>query len=140
MKTTSKTRGYVANKKNKIVFLYRRSNKITYLISLDYQKRQEHIQIGSRFYGRIYPNRCDVSADGTYFLYFAMGRSQQQRDRQLFCWTGICLPPSITAELLFAHQDTWGGGGRFVDDKTIFISTGMYPDFDREKNYQLDNY
>ncbi|VEP12276.1 hypothetical protein H1P_1400004 [Hyella patelloides LEGE 07179] len=140
MKTIPKIRGYIATKKNIIVFLYRRSNKITYLISLDYQKGRESIQIGSRFYGRIYPNRCDISPDGTYFLYFAMGKSQQQYEKKLYCWTGICMPPKITANMLFAHQDTWGGGGRFVDDKTIFISPGMYPDFDKQQNHQFDNY
>jgi hypothetical protein len=78
MKTIPKIRGYVASQKNIIVFLYRRSNKTTYLISLNYQTEKEWIEIGSRFYGRIYPNRCDLSPDGTYFLYFAMGKSQQQ--------------------------------------------------------------
>ena len=140
MKTIPKIRGYVADEKNKIVFLYRRSNKITYLIFLDYQKGTETIQIGSLFYGRIYPNRCDISPDGTYFLYFAMGKSQQQYNKKLYCWTGICIPPNITAKMLFAHGDTWGGGGRFIDNKTIFISPGMYPDFDRTREDSFDRY
>ena len=140
MKTIPKIRGYVASQKNIIVFLYRRSNKITYLISLNYQTDKEWIEIGSRFYGRIYPNRCDLAPDGTYFLYFAMGKSQQQYHQKLYCWTGICIPPNLTAKLLFAHQDTWGGGGSFVDNNTIFVSRGMYPDFDIQQNYQLDRY
>ena len=140
MKTIPKIRGYIATEKNKIVFLYRRSNKITYLISLNYQQERDCIQIGSRFYGRIYPNRCDISPDGNYFLYFAMGSSQQQYIKKLYCWTGICTPPSIKANILFAHQDTWGGGGRFIDNRSVFISPGMEPDFDIKQNYKFDNY
>ena len=140
METIPKIRGYIAEQKNKIVFLYRRSNKVTYLALLDYQGKKESIQIGSRFYGRIYPNRCDISPDGRYFLYFAMGKSQQQYNQKLYCWTGICNPPDIKAELLFAHNDTWGGGGRFLDEKTIFISRGMYPQFDLEQNYIIGKY
>ena len=137
MKTIPKIKGYVASKKNRIVFLYRQSNKVTYLAVLDYAQGKEAITIGSRFYGKIYPNRCDLSADGAYFLYFAMGSSQQQYQKQLYCWTGICRPPNIKAELLFAHGDTWGGGGRFVDEQTIFVDPGMEPDFDKEKAYEL---
>lgn len=140
MKTIPKIRGYTASKQNKIVFLYRRSNKVTYLVLLNYQPGKESIQIGSRFYGRIYPNRCDIAPDGSYFLYFAMGKSQKQYNKKLYCWTGICIPPYINAKMLFAHNDTWGGGGRFIDDETIFIKRGMYPQFDLEKNYEIGRY
>ena len=50
------------------------------------------------------------------------------------------MPPSITANLLFAHGDTWGGGGQFVDDRTLFISPGMYPDFDKKQSHRFDKY
>ena len=140
MKSIPKIRGYIATENNLIVFLYRQSNKITYLLTLDYRKTKEFLQVGSRFYGRIYPNRCDISPDGTYFLYFAMGKSQQQYNKKLYCWTGICIPPKLTAQKLFAHRDTWGGGGRFIDRKTIFISPGMYPDFNRQQNDRFDRY
>ena len=140
VKSVPKIRGYVATTKNKIVLLYRRSKKVTYLVLLSYTKHKASVQIGSRFYGRMYPNRCDISSDGTYFLYFAMGSSPAQYKKPLYCWTGICMPPSITANKLFAHGDTWGGGGRFLDDKTLFISPGMYPDFDTAIECTFDKY
>lgn len=140
MNSTPKIRGYVATKKNRILFLYRRSNKTTYLFLLTYLKDKEDLQIGSRFHGKFYPDRCDLSPDGTYFLYFVMGKSQRQYDKKLYCWTGICKPPEVTADILFAHGDTWGGGGKFLDDRTIFISPGMYPDFDLTRKYQFDKY
>ncbi|MEM1254736.1 MAG: hypothetical protein AAGI69_20055 [Cyanobacteria bacterium P01_H01_bin.21] len=138
--STPKIRGYVATECDRTVFLYRRSNKITYLILLEYKKERFNLDVGSRFYGRIYPNRCDLSPDGKYFLYFAMGKSQQQYEKKLYCWTGLCSPPKIKAELLFAHGDTWGGGGRFINDRTIFIAPGMYPDFDKTKDVQFHTY
>ncbi len=140
MISTPKIRGYVAAKSNRTVFLYRRSNKITYLILLDYKKEKFSLEVGARFYGRIYPNRCDLSPDGNYFLYFAMGKSQQQYDKKLYCWTGICSPPKIKAEKLFAHGDTWGGGGKFIDSCTLFIAPGMYPDFDKTKDERFHTY
>ena len=137
---TPKIRGYVATKCDRTVFLYRRSNKITYLILLEHKKEKFTVDIGSRFYGRIYPNRCDLSSDGKYFLYFAMGKSQQQYKQKLYCWTGLCSPPKIKAEVLFAHDDTWGGGGRFIDNHTIFVAPGMYPGFDKTKDVKFHTY
>ncbi|MCP5158616.1 MAG: hypothetical protein H6975_04240 [Gammaproteobacteria bacterium] len=107
---------------------------------MNYEKEIENLEIGSLFYGKIYPNRCDLSPDGTYFIYFAMGKSQKQYDKRLYCWTGVCVPPNIKAIKLFAHKDTWGGGGRFINDNTIYISPGQYPDFDKNLNDQLDKY
>lgn len=69
-----------------------------------------------------------------------MGSSQKQYAKPLYCWTGICMPPSITANKLFAHGDTWGGGGRFIDEQTLFIAPGMYPDFNTAAAYALDKY
>ncbi len=135
-----KIRGFVATRKNKIIFLYRKKNRITFLVSLDYQEGNASLEIGSRFYGRIYPNRCDLSPDGKWFIYFAMGQSQSQYDKKLHCWTGICSPPNINAQILFIHDDTWGGGGRFVDDQTIYISPGLAPRFDLHQKFRFGQY
>ena len=70
-----------------------------------------------------------------------MGKSQKKYDKKLYCWTAICRPPNVHAHLLFAHDDTWGGGGRFVPKRNlIFIAAGMYPQFDTGKNHSFDKY
>jgi len=140
MSSTPKIRGYIAENREVIVLLYRKSHKVTYLVTLNYKNRKEILKIGSRFYGRFYPNRCDISSDGRYFLYFAMGKSQKKYDKKLYCWTAICMPPKLTANILFEHNDTWGGGGRFIDNKHLFIAPGMYPSFDTTKKRSFDKY
>ncbi len=136
-----KIRGYVAEKKETIVFLYRRSHKITYFITLNYKDQKETLEAGSGFYGKFYPNRCDISKDAKHFLYFAMGKSQKKYDKKLYCWTAICTPPKLTANILFEHDDIWGGGGRFIDNKRrIFIDPGMYPEFDISQKRTFKKY
>ncbi len=137
---TPKIRGYIAEKENIIVLLYRRTTKVSYLLYFKYDRENEKLILGSRFYGKFYPNRCDLSADGKYFLYFAMGQSQKEYKEKLYCWTAICKPPLLKANILFKHNDTWGGGGRFIDNKTIFIDSGMYPEFDLSKEKRFDQY
>ena len=137
---TPKIRGYIATRQNRIVLLYRQTNKVTYLVLLEYNRKNINLRIGSRFYGRIYPNRCDLSLDGKYFIYFAMGRRPHQRDGQILsCWTAICMPPTLTAQAIFFHGDTWGGGGQFLDDKTIIVLPGN-SDLDIQVGYRFDKY
>ena len=141
MQGTPKIRGYIANDADRVMLLYRQSNRVTYLAVLDYSGKHERVRIGSRFFGKFYPNRCDLSADGRFFLYFAQGKNQKQYDKKLYCWTGICRPPDVHALLLLSHNDTWGGGGRFVDDrKLIYVAPGSDPDFDISRRFTLENY
>lgn len=141
MRGTPKIRGYIADRKNVIVLLYRQSGRVTYMAKLDYSGKHEKLELGSRFYGKFYPNRCDVSADGRFFLYFAMGKHQKNYEKKHHCWTAICRPPNIRALLLFSHNDTWGGGGRFIDNrKFVYVAPGAHPDFDISKKFTFDEY
>jgi hypothetical protein len=127
---TPKIRGFLAEKNNSAVFLYRKKNKVTYLLSLNYQSKKDVVVTGSKFHGNIYPNRCGISPDGRYFIYFAMGSGKKGYDRNLYTWTAICEPPKITALLLVGHNDTYSGGGHFIDEKSIFLSAGVYTTFE----------
>ncbi len=140
MDNLPKISGYIAENKEIIVFLYRRSHKISYLISLYYKNKKEVLEVGSLFYGKFYPNRCDISGDGKHFIYFVMGKSQKKYDKQLYCWTAICTPPKLTANMLFEYNDTWGGAGRFINDKRIFIDPGIDPEFDISQKKAFKKY
>ncbi len=135
-----KIAGFIAEKKNIIVFIYRKTNKINYLIRMDYYKNNEKLHLGSRFYGRFYPSRCDISPDGRHFLYFAMGHSKKYQ-KNFPAWTAICSPPQITAQFLLGHYDTWGGGGAFLSENKIFINnTGAEPLSNEKFNrYRIKN-
>ncbi|MEM7749631.1 MAG: hypothetical protein AAF346_15365 [Pseudomonadota bacterium] len=126
-----KIRGYLARRANTAVFLYRRRRNETWLITCDYgdgkgKSKRPRFEVGSRFAGRFYPGRCSLSPNGDHFVYFVMGGHQSTFADQHYCWTAMCKPPQITAEFLLPHDDTWGGGGVFLDDKSLVIFSGMY--------------
>ena len=45
-----------------------------------------------------------------------------------YTWTAISKPPYFTALALWKELGTWGGGGRFIDNKTVRLSV-TYGDF-----------
>lgn len=135
-----KIQAYFAKKANVIVFLYRKSHKVTYMFKMRYQEDSEILECGSKFYGRFFPERCDLSEDGKYFLYFVHGKSQRKYREKYGFWTAICKPPFVKAEKIFFHNDTWGGGGIFVNHHKIWINDGMYPHFDITKKERFMHY
>lgn len=122
MTSTPKIRGFLASEKCRGLFLYRRTNKTTYLISLSYEKKKDKLALGSGFYGRLYPNRCDISPNGEDFIYFAMGLSLREYGVKFTAWTAICKPPEIKAHLFIGQNDTWGGGGVFINRHLIYVN------------------
>lgn len=120
--STPKIRGFLALETNKGLFLYRRSSKTTYLVSFSYDKKKDKLKLGSGFYGKLYPNRCDISPDGGDFIYFAMGASLKKYGVKFTCWTAICKPPEIKAQWFLGQNDTWGGGGVFLNSRTVYVN------------------
>jgi hypothetical protein len=78
--------------------------------------RFEH---GAWFRGRIYEEKCDLSPDGELLLYFALKGNWQSSYRG--SWTAISRAPWLHALGLWPQGDTWGGGGRFIDDRTVAL-------------------
>jgi hypothetical protein len=78
---------------------------------------------GQWFKGRIYEQRCDLSPDGQLLIYFAFkgGNSKRNPDYRN-SWIALSKPPYFTALALWPVGGTWGGGGRFKDNKTIWLS------------------
>ena len=78
---------------------------------------------GAWFKGRIYEEKCDLSPDGRLLLYFVhAGRS---RPGYTDSWTGVSRLPWLFALGLWPWGTTYGGGGRFVDDRQLVLRTGM---------------
>ncbi|MCB0687836.1 MAG: hypothetical protein KDC53_14975 [Saprospiraceae bacterium] len=132
--STPKVNGYLADTTNKIVLWYRKNRKVYYFFQINYSNREEEIILGAKFYGRISSDRCDISPDGRYFVYFAMGMSTTTGKPERSCWTAVCQPPKITADVFLEQPDTWGTGGRFVDDRTVYVSYGAAPQYDTTKD------
>lgn len=79
---------------------------------------------GHWFKGRLYQRRCDLSPDGTKFIYFASkfsGRTIKDKE-YTYAWTAISKPPYLTALALWPKGDCWHGGGLFVNNETVWLN------------------
>jgi hypothetical protein len=78
----------------------------------------DEIEYGQWFHGRLPEDRCDLSPDGSLFIYFASKYGRSPLDT----WTAISRPPYFTALALWPLGDSWSGGGLFVDEKTLLLN------------------
>lgn len=103
--------------------------------TLLWNRKTDHFSIGQWLKGRIYEHRSDLSPNGKYFLYFAMNA---RRSRQgPLCWTAVSRAPYLRAIALYGEEDTWFGGGHFINDKTYNIARGAFFHTLRESNEVL---
>lgn len=71
------------------------------------------IESGSWFNGRIYPEKCDLSWDGKWLVYFALGRTDT--------WTGVCELPRLKTLAYVEGCGTYGGGGAWFEPNTVHL-------------------
>lgn len=110
-----------------------------------WNRDRDTFKLGQWMRGRIYERRCDLSPDGTRFIYFAMnGRWQSETKGS---WTAISRVPYLKAMNLFAKGDCWNGGGLFLSDKEFWLNGGCghtelkaTKDVRRKANYQPPGY
>ena len=77
----------------------------------------DNFEEGHWFKGRIYERRCDLSPSGDRLVYFA-----QDFGRAPGSWTAISKPPYLTALVLWAKGDCWGGGGLFESELSLHLN------------------
>jgi hypothetical protein len=83
-----------------------------------WNRRTDEFALGQWLKGRIYEDKCDLSPDGRYFIYFAYdGRPHREHGP---AWTAISRAPWLKAIALYAEGDTWGGGGMFTGPRTYW--------------------
>ena len=99
-----------AHRSSKAVIIRRKPSKRVHIISWD--TATDALEYGSWFSGRIYSERCDLSWDGRWMVYLAMGSRGET-------WNGICEPPWLRAIADVPNMGTWAGGGLFSDAKTL---------------------
>ena len=84
------------------------------------------LETGTWFHGRIYAERCGLSPDGALFVYFAMKYGPVNTAAGYkWTYTAISRPPYLTALAMWPQGDTWGGGGRFIDRRTLRLAYGL---------------
>ncbi|MEO6418727.1 MAG: hypothetical protein ABIP39_04940, partial [Polyangiaceae bacterium] len=95
-----------------------------------WETKRDAFTEGAWFRGRIYADKCDLSPDGELFVYAAF---QGQRLQTSFTqsWTAVSRPPWLHALVLWPMGTTYGGGGRFVDDRRLILRgvTKTHPKF-----------
>ncbi len=88
--------------------------------TIGWDRKRDTFELGQWLRGRIYEMRCDLSPDGTHFIYFAMNGHWKSRGKG--AWTAISRPPYLTAVALHAKGDCWNGGGLFLDNRTYWLN------------------
>jgi hypothetical protein len=113
------------------VVFYRRSGRTTYCLSLDYSRKgrgyRDSLAKGSRFYGRLFPERCDLSPDGRLMVYFAMRGQMTGGQSDPSTWTAVSEPPWLRAHWFFPNGSTWGGGGVFLPGNRLVVFEQVDP-------------
>jgi hypothetical protein len=82
----------------------------------------DQFEPGQWMKARVYEDKCDLSPDGKLFIYFVhKGNNPRVSKDYMYTWTAISKPPYFTALSLWKEFGTWGGGGHFLDNKTVRI-------------------
>jgi len=88
-----------------------------------WDRERDTFKPGQLFKGKIYPDRSDLSPDGRYMIYFALGGVGRFISTTKGTWTAISRAPSLTAIALWGQGDAWGGGGMFTSNRSYWLST-----------------
>lgn len=82
---------------------------------LGWNLETDKIAVGQWCKHKLYVERCDISASGKYFVYFALdGRWGSDAKG---AWTAVSYAPYLKALKLYPQGNTWGGGGVFYRDR-----------------------
>lgn len=88
----------------------------------------DSFETGQWLHGKIYGERCGLSPDGQLLVYFAakFGKIGKTRKAEGYesTFTAVSKPPFLTALALWPQGNTWGGGGRFIDNTTLRLAYG----------------
>ncbi len=103
-----------AHQAQSLVILRRGPSKLFHVLAVD--TRTHAVEAGSWFHGKLYPKRCDLSFDGQWLVYLAMGADGRT-------WNGVCAVPWLKTFAEGSNRDgTWYGGGVFTDKKTLALN------------------
>jgi hypothetical protein len=85
---------------------------------------RDELTNGAWLKGRIYEERCDLSPDGELLVYFCHGG--RLRPGYTDSWTAVSRLPWLAALALWPSGITYGGGGRFVDNRRLVLRNGRH--------------
>jgi hypothetical protein len=96
---------------------------------IQWDMRRDRFVHGAWFRGRIYEEKCDVSPDGRLLVYFV---HQGSRVGTEFTdsWTAISRVPWLEALVVWPQGTTYGGGVRFIDNRSLAVRGVLDPPLD----------
>jgi hypothetical protein len=109
----------LARNSTRALVLARVRNRLYCTIGWD--RQGDRFEVGQWLKARIYPLRCDLSPDGSLFVYFVLdGRRMARGESEAY--TAVARTPYLKALLFFTQIETWHGGGLFVDDRALWVN------------------
>ena len=96
-----------------VAILQRKRAKLYHIITVDTEKYL--VQEGSWFRGRLREMKCDISFDGEFMVYLAMGSRGD-------AWSGLCRLPWLKTLVEGENPGTAWGGGYFPDRKVLITN------------------
>lgn len=96
-----------------VVIVRRKPSRWFHVLRLN--TKTNEIEHGSWFAGKLYPMRCDVSFDGVWMVYLAMGSNGET-------WNGVCRAPFLRTVAQGSNMGTWFGGGYWPHRKTLLLN------------------
>ena len=105
------------------VIFRRGPSKWTQIIK--WNTNSDTFEFGTWFHGQIYPERSDLSPDGTKLIYFATDYSNSKKNKESKfpeAWTAISKVPWLTALCVWPNGDTHYGGGLFETDIKVWVN------------------
>jgi hypothetical protein len=97
-----------------VCIIRRKPSKCFHVIK--WNTSNDEFEHGSWFHGKLYPLRCDVSFDGQWMVYLAMGADGKT-------WNGICKPPWLRTVCDAPNMGTYGGGGYWENQDKLLLAS-----------------
>jgi len=82
---------------------------------LNWNRTTDEVKLGQWLKGRIYEHRLDLSPDGKHWIYLALGR-------RAATYTVVAKTPFLKALDFHPWCGTWGGGGRFLSNRSYELA------------------
>ncbi len=102
-----------------VVVIRRKPSKCFHIVR--WNTKTDVLEYGSWFHGKLYSQRCDVSFDGRWMVYLAMGAHGST-------WNGVCQLPFLKTSLTGGNLGSWNGGGIWSDRRTLLLNQWLSAD------------
>jgi hypothetical protein len=123
VKNTVPARLFVFLARNNSVGVILRRGPSDWVQMIQWHTKTDVFKPGQWFHGRIFERRCDLSADGKYFVYRAFKPGNRLKNPDYGdSWTAVSTPPHFTAKALWVHGGGDGGGGYFYKEGWMLLN------------------